>query len=76
MRHNLQSTDMKPIQKKSEAASVQEQEEIVSSFELAVQSSRENQTAGKSQPSSPESPPSPAPSMQPQLTEGSHFMCV
>ncbi|XP_075753879.1 pleckstrin homology domain-containing family A member 5 isoform X2 [Pelodiscus sinensis] len=62
--------------KESEAASVQEQEEIVSSFELAVQSSRENQTAGKSQPSSPESPPSPAPSMQPQLTEGSHFMCV
>ncbi|XP_075753896.1 pleckstrin homology domain-containing family A member 5 isoform X5 [Pelodiscus sinensis] len=60
--------------KESEAASVQEQEEIVSSFELAVQSSRENQTAGKSQPSSPESPPSPAPSMQPQLTEGSHFI--
>ncbi|XP_038255874.1 pleckstrin homology domain-containing family A member 5 isoform X26 [Dermochelys coriacea] len=62
--------------KESEAPSVQEQEGIISSFELAVQSSRENQTAGKSLPSSPESPPSPAPSTQPQLTEGSHFMCV
>ncbi|XP_048683521.2 pleckstrin homology domain-containing family A member 5 isoform X23 [Caretta caretta] len=62
--------------KESEAASVQEQEGIISSFELAVQSSRENQTEGKSLPSSPESPPSPAPSTQPQLTEGSHFMCV
>uniref|UniRef100_A0A8C8SQW9 Pleckstrin homology domain containing A5 n=1 Tax=Pelusios castaneus TaxID=367368 RepID=A0A8C8SQW9_9SAUR len=60
----------------SEAASVQEQEGIISSFELAVQSSRENQAAGKSLPSSPESPPSPASSTQPQLTEGSHFMCV
>ncbi|XP_044848700.1 pleckstrin homology domain-containing family A member 5 isoform X3 [Mauremys mutica] len=62
--------------KESEAASVQEQEGIISSFELAVQSSRENQTAGKNLPSSPESPPSPALSTQPQLTEGSHFMCV
>ncbi|XP_073174971.1 pleckstrin homology domain-containing family A member 5 isoform X15 [Lepidochelys kempii] len=60
--------------KESEAASVQEQEGIISSFELAVQSSRENQTEGKSLPSSPESPPSPAPSTQPQLTEGSHFI--
>ncbi|KAM9171802.1 pleckstrin homology domain-containing family A member 5 isoform 1-T1 [Pangshura tecta] len=62
--------------KESEAASVQEQEGIISSFELAVQSSRENQTAVKNLPSSPESPPSPALSTQPQLTEGSHFMCV
>ncbi|XP_034637986.1 pleckstrin homology domain-containing family A member 5 isoform X6 [Trachemys scripta elegans] len=62
--------------KESEAASVQEQEGIISSFALAVQSSRENQTAGKNLPSSPESPPSPALSTQPQLTEGSHFMCV
>ncbi|XP_067415272.1 pleckstrin homology domain-containing family A member 5 isoform X1 [Emydura macquarii macquarii] len=58
----------------SEAASVQEQEGIISSFEFAIQSSRENQAAGKSLPSSPESPPSPAPSTQPQLTEGSHFI--
>ncbi|XP_030397750.1 pleckstrin homology domain-containing family A member 5 isoform X13 [Gopherus evgoodei] len=62
--------------KESEAASVQAQEGNISSFELAVQSSRENQTAGKNLPSSPESPPSPALSTQPQLTEGSHFMCV
>ncbi|XP_043394957.1 pleckstrin homology domain-containing family A member 5 isoform X10 [Chelonia mydas] len=60
--------------KESEAASVREQEGIISSFELAVQSSRENQREGKSLPSSPESPPSPAPSTQPQLTEGSHFI--
>ncbi|XP_029767521.1 pleckstrin homology domain-containing family A member 5 [Terrapene carolina triunguis] len=62
--------------KESEAASVQEQEGIIASFALAVQSARENQTAGKNLPSSPESPPSPALSTQPQLTEGSHFMCV
>ncbi|XP_019371155.1 PREDICTED: pleckstrin homology domain-containing family A member 5 isoform X1 [Gavialis gangeticus] len=56
---------------KNEAAGVQEQEGFNSSFELSVQTS-----AVKSLSSSPESPSSPAPSAQPQLTEGSHFMCV
>ncbi|NXN20786.1 PKHA5 protein, partial [Nycticryphes semicollaris] len=61
----------------SEAVSVQEQGGIMSSFELAAQSSKGNQTrAVKSLPSSPESSLSPAPSTQTQLTEGSHFMCV
>ncbi|KFW01220.1 Pleckstrin homology domain-containing family A member 5, partial [Fulmarus glacialis] len=61
----------------SEIVSVQEQGGIISSFELAAQSSKGNQaTAVKSLPSSPESPLSPAPSTQTQLTEGSHFMCV
>ncbi|XP_068048010.1 pleckstrin homology domain-containing family A member 5 isoform X18 [Anomalospiza imberbis] len=61
----------------SEILSVQEQEGIVSSFELAAQSSKGNQAAAvKSLPSSPESSLSPAPSTQTQLTEGSHFMCV
>ncbi|XP_025968056.1 pleckstrin homology domain-containing family A member 5 isoform X11 [Dromaius novaehollandiae] len=61
----------------SEIVSVQEQEGIISSFELAAQSSKGSQTtAVKSLPSSPESSLSPAPSTQPQLTEGSHFMCV
>ncbi|XP_074861159.1 pleckstrin homology domain-containing family A member 5 isoform X11 [Carettochelys insculpta] len=60
--------------KESEADSVPEQEGVISSSELAVQSSRENQTAGKSLPSSSEYTPSPAPSTQPQLTEGSHFI--
>ncbi|XP_048790508.1 pleckstrin homology domain-containing family A member 5 isoform X20 [Lagopus muta] len=61
----------------SEAASVQEQKGIIASFELAAQSSKGNQaTAVKSLPSSPESSLSPASSTQPQLTEGSHFMCV
>ncbi|XP_019345003.1 pleckstrin homology domain-containing family A member 5 isoform X3 [Alligator mississippiensis] len=54
---------------KNEAAGVQEQEGFNSSFELSVQTS-----AVKSLSSSPESPSSPAPSAQPQLTEGSHFM--
>ncbi|NXP47296.1 PKHA5 protein, partial [Heliornis fulica] len=68
----------KTSSEESEAAvSVEEQEGIVSSFELAAQSSKGNQaTAVKSLPSSPESSLSPAPSTQPQLTEGSHFMCV
>ncbi|NXI56751.1 PKHA5 protein, partial [Chloroceryle aenea] len=61
----------------SEVVSGQDQEGIMSSFELAAQSSKGNQaTAVKSLPSSPESSLSPAPSTQTQLTEGSHFMCV
>ncbi|XP_042651174.1 pleckstrin homology domain-containing family A member 5 isoform X13 [Tyto alba] len=67
----------KTSSEESEVVSVQEQEGIMSSFELAVQSSKGNQaTAVKSLPSSPESSLSPAPSTQTQLTEGSHFMCV
>ncbi|XP_059703999.1 pleckstrin homology domain-containing family A member 5 isoform X3 [Haemorhous mexicanus] len=67
----------KSSSEESEILSVQEQEGIVSSFELAAQSSKGNQAAAvKSLPSSPESSLSPAPSTQPQLTEGSHFMCV
>ncbi|XP_025066352.1 pleckstrin homology domain-containing family A member 5 isoform X2 [Alligator sinensis] len=54
---------------KNEAAGVQEQEGFNSSFELSVQT-----LAVKSLSSSPESPSSPAPSAQPQLTEGSHFI--
>ncbi|XP_064886789.1 pleckstrin homology domain-containing family A member 5 isoform X26 [Columba livia] len=67
----------KTSSEESEVVSVHEQEGIMSSFELAAQSSKGNQaTAVKSLPSSPESSLSPAPSTQTQLTEGSHFMCV
>ncbi|KAM9276070.1 pleckstrin homology domain-containing family A member 5 isoform 3-T3 [Cariama cristata] len=67
----------KTSSEESEVVSVQEQEGIMSSFELAAQSSKGNQaTAVKSLPSSPDSSLSPAPSTQTQLTEGSHFMCV
>ncbi|XP_036889798.1 pleckstrin homology domain-containing family A member 5 isoform X2 [Sturnira hondurensis] len=56
--------------------SVHEQEESVTSYEPVPEASKGNQTmAGKSL-SSPESAASPVPSAQPQLTEGSHFMCV
>ncbi|XP_054680662.1 pleckstrin homology domain-containing family A member 5 isoform X17 [Grus americana] len=67
----------KTSSEESEVVSAQEQEGIMSSFEVAAQSSKGNQaTAVKSLPSSPESSLSPAPSTQTQLTEGSHFMCV
>ncbi|NXO83614.1 PKHA5 protein, partial [Sitta europaea] len=67
----------KTSSEESEILSVQEQEGIVSSFELAAQSAKGNQAAAvKSLPSSPESSLSPAPPTQTQLTEGSHFMCV
>ncbi|XP_039738502.1 pleckstrin homology domain-containing family A member 5 isoform X6 [Pteropus medius] len=57
--------------------SIHEQEESVVSYELTPEASRGNQTmAVKSLSSSPESSASPVPSTQPQLTEGSHFMCV
>ncbi|XP_065598579.1 pleckstrin homology domain-containing family A member 5 isoform X3 [Cyrtonyx montezumae] len=65
----------KTSSEESEVVSVQEQKGIISSFELAAQSSKGNQaTAVKSLPSSPESSLSPASSTQPQLTEGSHFI--
>ncbi|XP_064886665.1 pleckstrin homology domain-containing family A member 5 isoform X11 [Columba livia] len=65
----------KTSSEESEVVSVHEQEGIMSSFELAAQSSKGNQaTAVKSLPSSPESSLSPAPSTQTQLTEGSHFI--
>ncbi|XP_040450965.1 pleckstrin homology domain-containing family A member 5 isoform X11 [Falco naumanni] len=65
----------KTSSEESEVVSIQEQEGIMSSFELAAQSSKGNQaTAVKSLPSSPESSLSPAPSTQTQLTEGSHFI--
>uniref|UniRef100_A0A8D2DLC6 Pleckstrin homology domain containing A5 n=1 Tax=Sciurus vulgaris TaxID=55149 RepID=A0A8D2DLC6_SCIVU len=56
---------------------IHEQEETVISYEPTLEISRENQTmAVKSLSPSPESSASPVPSTQPQLTEGSHFMCV
>ncbi|XP_009869511.1 PREDICTED: pleckstrin homology domain-containing family A member 5, partial [Apaloderma vittatum] len=65
----------KTSSEESEVVSVQEQQGIMSSFELAAQSSKGNQAAAaKSLPSSPESSLSPAPSTQTQLTEGSHFI--
>ncbi|XP_065513187.1 pleckstrin homology domain-containing family A member 5 isoform X4 [Caloenas nicobarica] len=59
----------KTSSEESEVVSVHEQEGIMSSFELAAQSSKGNQATA-------ESSLSPAPSTQTQLTEGSHFMCV
>ncbi|XP_050566440.1 pleckstrin homology domain-containing family A member 5 isoform X6 [Cygnus atratus] len=65
----------KTSSEESEVVSVQEKGGIISPFELAAQSSKGNQaTAVKFLPSSPESSLSPAPSTQPQLTEGSHFI--
>ncbi|XP_043737440.1 pleckstrin homology domain-containing family A member 5 isoform X5 [Cervus elaphus] len=56
---------------------IHEQEENVLSYELTPEASRGNQTmAAQSLPPSPGSSASPVPSAQPQLTEGSHFMCV
>nr|XP_020143199.1 pleckstrin homology domain-containing family A member 5 isoform X14 [Microcebus murinus] len=57
--------------------SIPEQEETVTSYESTPEVSRGSQTmAAKSLSPSPESSASPVPSTQPQLTEGSHFMCV
>ncbi|XP_014395643.1 PREDICTED: pleckstrin homology domain-containing family A member 5 isoform X3 [Myotis brandtii] len=56
---------------------IPEQEGSDVSYELTPEASKGNQTmAVKSLPSSPESSASPGPPAQPQLTEGSHFMCV
>ncbi|XP_053414095.1 pleckstrin homology domain-containing family A member 5 isoform X18 [Nycticebus coucang] len=56
---------------------IPEQEETVTSSESTPEVSRGSQTmAVKSLSPSPESSASPVPSTQPQLTEGSHFMCV
>ncbi|XP_004693292.1 PREDICTED: pleckstrin homology domain-containing family A member 5 isoform X1 [Condylura cristata] len=56
---------------------IHEQEETVISYELTLEASKGNQTmAVKNVPPPLESSASPVPSTQPQLTEGSHFMCV
>ncbi|XP_045867500.1 pleckstrin homology domain-containing family A member 5 isoform X9 [Meles meles] len=56
---------------------IHEQEETVASYEQTPEASRGNETmAAKSLSPSPESSASPVPATQPQLTEGSHFMCV
>ncbi|XP_054552384.1 pleckstrin homology domain-containing family A member 5 isoform X2 [Talpa occidentalis] len=56
---------------------IHEQEETVTSYEQTPEASRGNQTmAVKSLSPPPESSASSVPSAQPQLTEGSHFMCV
>ncbi|XP_026891461.2 pleckstrin homology domain-containing family A member 5 isoform X7 [Acinonyx jubatus] len=56
---------------------IHEQEETIASCEQTPEASRGNQTmAVKSLSPSPESSASPVPAAQPQLTEGSHFMCV
>ncbi|XP_031794270.1 pleckstrin homology domain-containing family A member 5 isoform X25 [Sarcophilus harrisii] len=60
-----------------EITSVNEQQENIISFESTAEISRGNQAiAVKNLPKSPEPSTSPVPSAQPQLTEGSHFMCV
>ncbi|XP_077634520.1 pleckstrin homology domain-containing family A member 5 isoform X3 [Crocuta crocuta] len=56
---------------------IHEQEETIASCEQTPEASRGNQTTTAKSPSpSPESLASPVPAAQPQLTEGSHFMCV
>ncbi|XP_070350915.1 pleckstrin homology domain-containing family A member 5 isoform X15 [Equus asinus] len=56
---------------------IPEQEETAISYDGSPEASRGNQAmAVKSLSPSPESSASPVPSTQPQLTEGSHFMCV
>ncbi|XP_030888944.1 pleckstrin homology domain-containing family A member 5 isoform X4 [Leptonychotes weddellii] len=56
---------------------IHEQEETIVSYEQTPEASRGNQTmAVQSLSPSPESSASPVPAIQPQLTEGSHFMCV
>lgn len=52
------------------------EQETVTSCESTPEMSREHQTTVKSLSQSPESSASPDPSTPPQLTEGSHFMCV
>ncbi|XP_036614753.1 pleckstrin homology domain-containing family A member 5 isoform X8 [Trichosurus vulpecula] len=60
-----------------EITSVNEQEGNVISYEPAAEISRGNQVIPvKNLPQSPEPSTSPVASAQPQLTEGSHFMCV
>ncbi|XP_043418157.1 pleckstrin homology domain-containing family A member 5 isoform X6 [Prionailurus bengalensis] len=56
---------------------IHEEEETIASCEQTPEASKGNQTmAVKSLSPSPESSASPVPAAQPQLTEGSHFMCV
>uniref|UniRef100_A0A5F9DD92 Pleckstrin homology domain containing A5 n=1 Tax=Oryctolagus cuniculus TaxID=9986 RepID=A0A5F9DD92_RABIT len=72
-------TNHKPEEHPEEAAkdSLQEQEEALTPCEPTPEVSRGSPAAAVKSPSlSPESSASPVPSAQPQLPEGSHFMCV
>ncbi|XP_028636799.1 pleckstrin homology domain-containing family A member 5 isoform X2 [Grammomys surdaster] len=59
-----------------EAESLHEEEETLASYEPAPEVPRETQSTVKSLPPSPDSSMAAAPPSPPQLTEGSHFMCV
>ncbi|XP_017447948.1 pleckstrin homology domain-containing family A member 5 isoform X27 [Rattus norvegicus] len=59
-----------------EAESLHEEEEALASCEPAPETPRENQTTVKSLSPSPDSSTAADPPTPPQLTEGSHFMCV
>ncbi|XP_062050878.1 pleckstrin homology domain-containing family A member 5 isoform X2 [Lepus europaeus] len=72
-------TNHKPEEHPEEAAkdSLHEQEEALTPCEPTPEVSRGSPAAAVKSPSlSPESSASPVPSAQPQLPEGSHFMCV
>lgn len=59
-----------------EAESLHEEEETLASCEPAPETPREHQTTVKSLSPSPDSSTAADPPTPPQLTEGSHFMCV
>ncbi|XP_069551219.1 pleckstrin homology domain-containing family A member 5 isoform X3 [Brachyistius frenatus] len=77
MQNVLPSMALSPAEETIEEVTVQEKEKMINiSYELAAEASKRSKlVAVKSLPSS--SPPLPqSPNTPPQLTDGSHFMCV
>ncbi|XP_039988644.1 pleckstrin homology domain-containing family A member 5-like isoform X1 [Xiphias gladius] len=77
MQNVLPSTVLSPEEETEEEVTVQEKEKMINiSYELAAEASKRSKLVAVKNPSS-SSPPLPqSPNTPPQLTDGSHFMCV
>ncbi|XP_076026753.1 pleckstrin homology domain-containing family A member 5-like isoform X2 [Genypterus blacodes] len=78
MQNVLPSIALSPEEEAEEEATVQEKEKMINiSYELAAEASKRSKLVAVKSLSSSSSPPIPqSPNTPPQLTDGSHFMCV
>ncbi|XP_027128542.1 pleckstrin homology domain-containing family A member 5 isoform X11 [Larimichthys crocea] len=77
MQNALPSVALSPEEETEEEVTIQEKEKMINiSYELAAEASKRSKLVAVKSPSS-SSPPLPqSPNSPPQLTDGSHFMCV
>ncbi|KAG7521842.1 hypothetical protein JOB18_007829 [Solea senegalensis] len=77
MQNVLPSTALSPEEEAEEEVTVQEKEKMINiSYELAAEASKRSKLVAVKSLSSSSPPPPQSPNTPPQLTDGSHFMCV